>query len=103
MSYYANAAERGKPIARLRELADFLANNLQVPTQRYTDMLMFPTDASDEEMFAEVNVIAERIGTTASDAGSPNGHYNAIRSFGPVRCRAVVIPHAARDEDGEAA
>jgi hypothetical protein len=50
-------------------------------------------------MFAEIDVIAEHIGTTASDADSPAGHYSTVRDFGPVEYRAVAIPQAARHQD----
>ena len=103
MNYFANAEERSRPIAGLRDLADFLDDNPQVPAPRRNDMLVFPTTASDAEMFAEIDAIAECIGTTASDAHSPAGHYSAVRDFGPVQYRAVAIPSTARDnKDGEA-
>jgi hypothetical protein len=102
MNYYANAEERGRLIAGLRDLTDFLDRNPQVPAPRRTEMLVFPPAGSDAEMFAEIDVIAGRIGITATDADSPSGHYSAVRDFGPVQYRAVAIPHAARDEDGEA-
>ena len=102
MSYYANSAERERLIAGLRDLADYLDQNPQIPAPRRTDLLVFPPEASDAEMFAEIDAIAGRIGTTASDVGSPNGHYSAVRDFGPVQYRAIAIPSAARDQDGEA-
>ena len=102
MSYYANSEERARLIAGLRELADFLDDDLQIPAPRYTDLLAFPT-GSDAEIFAEIDAIAERIGTIASDADSPSGHYSAVRRFGPVQYRAVAIPLAAHgDEHGKA-
>ena len=96
MSYYANSEERAGLIAGLRDLADFLDQNPQVPAPRCTDLLVFPPAGSDAEMFAEIDVIAEQIGATASDADSPAGHYSASRDFGPVQYRAVAIPHGAR-------
>ncbi len=48
-------------------------------------------------MFAEIDTIAELIGSSASDADSPRGHYSAVRNFGPVQYRAVAIPHSARE------
>ena len=102
MNYYANDEERVRLIAGLRDLAEFLDQNLQVPAPCRTDLLVFPPVSSDAEMFAEIDVIAGRIGTTASDADSPAGHYSAYRDFGPVQYRAVAIPHSARDEDEEA-
>ena len=64
-------------------------------------MLVFPAEASDAEMFAEIDTIAEMIGSTASDADSPRGHYTTVRNFGPVQYRAVAIPHSARDNEGD--
>jgi hypothetical protein len=100
MNYYANDEERVRLIAGLRDLADFLNQNPGVPVPRGTDVLVFPVEASDAEMFAEIDTIAEMIGSTASDADSPRGHYSAVRNFGPVQYRAVAIPHSARDNEG---
>jgi hypothetical protein len=52
-------------------------------------------------MFTEIDTIAGLIGSIASDANSPSGHNSAVRSFGPVRYRAVAIPHRARKKGGE--
>ena len=99
MSYYANSEERAGLIAGLCDLAEFLDENPAVPVPRRTDMLVFPPVGSDEEMFAEIDVIAGQIGTTASDADSTAGHYSAYRDFGPVQYRAIAIPHSARADD----
>lgn len=96
MSYYANSEERERLIAGLRELADFLAQNPQIPAPRYTDLLVFPARRTIAEMFAEIDVIAGQIGVTASRNDTPGGHYIASRGFGPVQYRAVAIPSAAR-------
>ena len=96
MSYYANAEERAGLIAGLRELAEYLDQNPDIPAPRSTDLLAFPPAGSDAEMFTEIDAIASRIGATASDADSPSGHYSASRDFGPVQYHAVAIPHAAR-------
>jgi hypothetical protein len=103
MSYYANSEERGRLIAGLRELADFLVRNPQVPTPRYTDLLVFPSRQTDVQMFAEIDVIAEQIGVTANRNDTPDGHYIAYRDFGPVQYRAVAIPSAARRDETEEA
>ena len=99
MNHYANPEERARVFAGLRDLADFLDQNEQIPAPRFADLLVFPPNGSDTEMFAAIDVIAEHIGTTASDADSPAGHYSAVRSFGPVLYRAVAIPQAARHKD----
>ena len=96
MNHYANPEERARVIAGLQDLADFLDRNPQVPAPRLIDLFVFPPSGSDAEMFAEIDVIAALIGTTASDADSPAGHYSAMRGFGPMQYRAVAIPHAGR-------
>jgi hypothetical protein len=102
MSYHANSEERRRLIAGLRDLAEFLDLHPQVPAPTRADVMVFPPDGSDAEMFAEIDAIAGQIGATASDADSPAGHYSAVRSFGPVEYRAVAIPLSARDESGRA-
>jgi hypothetical protein len=98
MSYHANSEERERLTAGLRELADFLDQNPEVPVPWRVGVIVFPAEGTDAEMFAEIDVIAAQIGTTATDAGSPGGHYSAVREFGPVQYRAVAIPHSARDD-----
>jgi hypothetical protein len=99
MSDYANSEERERLIAGLRELADFLDQNAQVPVPRYADVLVFPDRASVAEMFAEIDVVAGQIGVTAERNETWDGHYVASRYFGPVQYRAVAIPEVARHED----
>ena len=54
-------------------------------------------------MFAEIDLIAEQLGVTASGHDHPADHYVASRYFGPVQYRAVAIPSAARDREDEEA
>jgi hypothetical protein len=100
MSYYANSEQRERLIAGLREHADFLDANPDVPAPRYADVLVFPPDGRTAEMFAEIDEIAERIGTSASADHSPAGHYSISVGFGPVQYCAVAIPKTADDNDG---
>ena len=72
-----------------------------MPAPWKANLLVFPPEASDAEMFAEIDTIAELIGADASDDGSPSGHYSAVRSFGPMQYRAVAIPYHARKKGGE--
>ena len=99
MHYYANDEQRVRLIAGLHDLADFLDQNPDVPAPWEADLLVFPPEASDAEMFAEIDTIAVVIGSTPSDADSPRGHYSAVRDFGPVQYRAVAIPYHARKEN----
>jgi hypothetical protein len=103
MNFYANPGERRRLIAGLRELADFLDQNPQVPAPCSTDLLVFPPRRTDVERFAEIDAIAEQIGVTASGNDNPADHYTASRHFGPVQYHAVAIPQAARRDRGEEA
>jgi hypothetical protein len=87
---YANADERGRLIAGLRALADFLQDHPDVPAPRWADIYVFPPHGIDEQMRAEIDQIAAHIGTVVTD-DTDYGHYAASRHFGPVQYRAVAI------------
>ncbi len=95
-SYYASADERARLIAGFRALADFLQDHPHVPAPRWADVMTFPPDATDEEMRAEINQIAARIGAEVTDRTAEGGHYTASRRFGPVEYRAVALSAYAR-------
>jgi hypothetical protein len=87
---YADAEERGRLIAGFRALADFLQDYPDVPAPRWADVYVFPPRDTDEQMQAEIDQIAARIGAEpANDAAY--GHYAAACHFGPVQYRAVAI------------
>jgi hypothetical protein len=85
---YANADERGCLIAGIRALAAFLQDHPDVPAPRWADIYVFPPRGTDEQMRAEIDQVAARIGTVVTDDA---GHYAASRHFGPVQYRAVAI------------
>jgi len=95
-SYYANADERARLIAGFRALADFLQDHPDIPAPHCADVMFFPPDATDEQMRAEIDQIAARIGAVPIDRTGAGGHYAASRSFGPVEYRAVAISAYAR-------
>jgi hypothetical protein len=88
---YANATERLALISGLRELADFLEGNPDVPAPAYIDLLVFPPGVSDDEKRRETDVIASLIGSGTATFSSYR-HYQTSRRFGPVEYRAVAIP-----------
>jgi hypothetical protein len=87
---YANADERGRLIAGFRALADFLQDHPDVPAPYWADVYVFPPRSTDEQMRAEIDQIAARIGAETEDDAA-YGHYAAARHFGPVQYRAVAI------------
>jgi hypothetical protein len=88
---YANAIEREAIISGLRELADFLESNPDVPVPATTDLLVFPPSVSGAGKRREVDVIASLIGS-GTVTYSSHRHYTTSRRFGPVEYRAVAIP-----------
>ena len=88
---YATEIERQALISGLRELADFLESNPEVPAPACTDILVFPPCASDAGKRREVDVIASLIGS-GTETFSSYCHYQTSRRFGPVEYRAVAIP-----------
>ena len=88
---YASATERQALISGLRELAGFLESNPDVPAPAYTDILVFPPSASDDEKRREIDAIASLIGS-GTETFSSCRHYQTSRRFGPVGYRAIAIP-----------
>jgi hypothetical protein len=88
------ADDRAAVIAGLRDLADFLEANPAVPgpsgSQRH---LLCAPFGPDDERRAFVDHVAAVLGTSA--AFDSNGHYEAVRSFGPVDFVVFMIPDAA--------
>lgn len=93
---YANAGERSSLISGLRELADFLEQNPEVPAPRWADLMVFPPASTDQEMKAEIDKIAALIGADLKDDTADDGHYTTERGFGAVQYRAVGIPARRR-------
>jgi hypothetical protein len=87
---YANADERDRLIDGLRALAAFLQDHPDVPASCWADVYVFPPRGTDEQMRAEIDQIAARIGAVVTD-DTARGHYAASRHFGPVQYRAVAI------------
>jgi hypothetical protein len=88
---YASATERQALISGLRELADFLESNPDVPAPAYADLFVFPPSASDGEKRREIDAIASLIGS-GTETSSFYRHYQTSRRFGTVGYRAVAIP-----------
>jgi hypothetical protein len=95
---YADTVKRAAFIGGLRALADFLESNPEVPAPSYTDVFIFPPGGTCAETRTEIDVIAGRLGTAASQTAGGQ-HCNATRSFGPVEYRAVAICKGHHHDD----
>jgi hypothetical protein len=100
--HYANPVQRAALISGFRELADYLEANPGVPVPAYSDVLTFPADSGCAGMRAEIDAVAELIGSVPRETAEGR-HYGVSRFFGPVEYRAVAIckqhGHASRKEE----
>lgn len=85
--------DRTALIHGLIHLAVFLQANPDVPAPRGTTVHHFPRDVDDNEMRAQIDAIADVLGTPIDSDG---GHYGTSKFFGPVEYRAVAILSDAR-------
>jgi hypothetical protein len=94
MANYANASERSQLIAGLRDLAEYLESNPDVPAPwSGMTVYVFPPNGSNDEQRAEIDTIASRV--DAQPCEFTPSHYVASRYFGPVEYRAVAIDRDA--------
>jgi hypothetical protein len=84
-------------IAGLRALAAFLENNPTVPVpQSSIRVTYFATKAADDRMRAEVDHVADLLGTGIDPQYLAYGHHTTGIDFGPVRYEAAAILADAR-------
>ncbi|HXL91799.1 MAG TPA: hypothetical protein VN969_22870 [Streptosporangiaceae bacterium] len=94
---YANLIQRQDLISGLRELADFLESNPEVPAPPEITAIVFPPQATNAEKRREIDAIASRIGSGTVTRPACL-HYFTSRSFGTVEYRAVAIPAGPAEE-----
>lgn len=94
----ADSTERAAIISGLRDLADYLESNPEVPAPDYPTVHTFPEADGWVQKRAEIDATAARLGVNARFSGG--GHYVASCLFGPVEYRAVAIPSTS-DTDSE--
>ncbi len=93
-------AERAALIDGLRALADYLESSPRVPAPSYADVYVFPPDDDCAVMRAEIDTVAELLGSQPREAAGRQ-HYGVTRSFGPVDYRAVAICGHRHDDAGQ--
>lgn len=92
---FANTLERAKLIDGLRDLANFLDRNPEVPVPPHADLMVFPSVGTDEQMRTEIDRIAALLGTEIAE--TRHGHYVTECLFGSVKYLAVAISGTARE------
>ncbi len=95
MSFTTDPATRQAFITGLRDLADYLASHPAVAIPPYGAEILVCASSTEDGGCAQVDHFARQLGITAPAGISYSGHYEAVRSFGPVGYRMVAISDAA--------
>jgi hypothetical protein len=82
---------RAEFIAALRDLADYLTEDPALPVPYSLQVNVFPVHGTDAEERAGVDQFAAATGATTAEH---DGHYTAIKSFGPIKYTAAAISSA---------
>jgi hypothetical protein len=90
MFYTTDPHDRTEFIAALRSLANFLVANPAVPVPPYGADITLCADNYETGGKAQVDHLARLLGASITD-NTPDGHYEADRSFGCITYRAVSI------------
>jgi hypothetical protein len=88
--YTTDPQDRAEFIAALRSLADFLASNTSVPVPLYGAEINLCADSYEDDGKAQVDYFAHLVSASVTD-DTPEGHYEAVRSFGCISYRIVSI------------
>ncbi|GAA0970273.1 hypothetical protein GCM10009555_018910 [Acrocarpospora macrocephala] len=83
--------DRYDMITGLRDLADFLETNPNIPAPRNVTIHHFPARHADDEMCAEVDKVAALLGSEINRNDVPHGYYRTSVHFGPVEYTALAV------------
>jgi hypothetical protein len=92
--YTTDPAKRGKFIASLRALADYLSASPAVPVPEYSTPIALCADRTENGGRAQVDTIAQLLDVIVTDDTATGGHYYARRTFGDLVFEIRSIPEA---------
>jgi hypothetical protein len=88
-------AVRARFITGLRQLADFLDAHPDIPVPPYGTTIDVHAESTDNGGQAQVDAVAEQLGTPVQDDTAEGGHYRTVRDFSSVGYVVVAIPDAS--------
>jgi hypothetical protein len=91
MSLTTDPDARQAFITGLRDLADYLASHPAVAIPTYGTEILLSAASADDGGCAQVDYFARQLGVPVENNLSYDGHYGAVRSFGPVGYRMTAI------------
>jgi hypothetical protein len=93
-SYTTDPGARARFIRALRDLADYLDQNMTIPVPAHGATLLLHASSADDGGRAQVDRIAKLLGADVNDDTACGGHYWAARAFGPIGYQIVAITGA---------
>ncbi len=91
MSPTTDPCTRQAFITGLRDLADYLASHPAVPVPLYGTEIHLCANSTDDGGCAQVDRFARQLNAAVENRIAHSGHYEAVRSFGPVGYRMIAI------------
>ncbi|MBO0804572.1 MAG: hypothetical protein J2P25_16050 [Nocardiopsaceae bacterium] len=88
---------RGRFIAGLRELADYLAVHEDVPVPDYPKITAHADGADDAEEREMVDKAARGLRRHAAETRPGSGHYKVVRYFGPLEYGVAAISRSCME------
>jgi len=93
-AYSTDPGCRDTFITALRALADYLATHPGTPVPSYGADILLHAASADDGGCAQVDTFARRFGATIHNTLAYDGHYEAVRSFGPIGYKMIAISDA---------
>jgi hypothetical protein len=91
MSFTTEPNARQVFITGLRDLADYLASHPALVVPAYGADILLSAASADDGGCAQVDRFARQLGVPVENSLADDGHYRAVRSFGPVGYRMTAI------------
>ena len=95
MSFTTDLSTRQAFITGLRDLADYLDQHPAVAIPAHGTEILLSAASADDGGCAQVDYFARQLGVSVENDLAYDGHYRAVRSFGPVGYRMTAISEAA--------
>ena len=95
MPFTTTVEARQAFITGLRDLADYLASHPAVAIPAHGTEILLSAASADDGGCAQVDYFARQLGVSVENDLAYDGHYRAVRSFGPVGYRMTAISEAA--------
>jgi hypothetical protein len=91
-NYTTDPRAKGRFVRSLRDLADYLDQNIAIPVPETGACLTLHASSAENGGRAQVDYLARLMNAEVTDDTADGGHYWAVRNFGPIGYEIVAIP-----------